>query len=40
MSEIIEIVDFVRQEYDMDGNLIITLTRKNEQGEIEEFQVF
>jgi len=40
MSEIIEIVDFVRQEYDMDGNLIITLTRKNEQGELEEFQVF
>lgn len=40
MSEIIEIVDFVRQEYDMDGNLIITLTRKNEEGEIEEFQVF
>lgn len=40
MSEIIEIVDFVKQEYDMDGNLIITLTRKNEQGEIEEFQVF
>ena len=40
MPEIIEIVDFVRQEYDMDGNLIITLTRKNEQGELEEFQVF
>jgi len=40
MSEIIEIVDFVRQEYDMDGNLIITLSRKNEQGELEEFQVF
>ena len=40
MSEIIEIVDFVKQEYDMDGNLIITLSRKNEQGELEEFQVF
>lgn len=40
MSEIIEIVDFVKQEYDMDGNLIITLSRKNEEGEIEEFQVF
>ena len=40
MSEIIEIVDFVKQEYDMDGNLIITLSRKNEQGELEEVQVF
>ena len=40
MSEIIEIVDFVKQEYDMDGNLVITLSGKNEQGEIEEFQVF
>jgi len=40
MPEIIEIIDFVKQEYDMDGNLIITLSRKNEQGELEEFQVF
>jgi hypothetical protein len=40
MSEIVEIIDFVKQEYDMDGNLIITLTRKNEYGEIEEFQLF
>jgi hypothetical protein len=34
MPEIIEIIDFVKQEYDMDGNLIITLSRKNEQGEL------
>ena len=40
MPEIIEIIDFVKQEYDMDGNLIITLSSKNEQGELEEFQVF
>jgi hypothetical protein len=40
MTEIVQIVDFVKQEYDMDGNLIITLSRKNEHGEVEEFQVF